>query len=162
MQLPESHQQQAQTGQPAPSALQQAVDRAIAEELIAGYRDTTPLPLVGTAPPVAQPGRPPMSQKATDASALMLSGGVASFLVGGSASLVMVASGYADPVALAIALGAPVALALAIGRLVGRVKATVEAAPPTIHQHYTGNVTQDQRSTHTATRGVWAKTNNQQ
>jgi hypothetical protein len=151
MQLPES-QQQAQT----------AVNQAITEELIAGYRDTTPLPLVGTTPPVAQPGRPPMSQKATDASALMLSGGVASLLLGGSASLVMMASGYADPVALAIALGAPVALALAIGRLVGRVKATVEAAPPTIHQHFNGTVVQDQRSTHTETRGVWAKTNNQQ
>jgi hypothetical protein len=103
-----------------------------------------------------------MNQKATDASALMLSGGVASLLVGGSASLVMWASGYADPVALAIALGAPVALVLAIGRLVGRVKATVEAAPATHHHHYNGPIHQDQRSTHTQTHGVWAKTTNQQ
>lgn len=160
MQLPES-QQQAQTGQPTPNALQQAVNQAITEELIAGYRDNTPLPLVGAAPPVAQPGRPPMSQKATDASALMLSGGAASLLVGGSASLVMVASGSADPVVCAIVLGAPAVLVLAIGRLVGRVKATVEAAPPTHHHYYTGTVVQDSRSISTTTRGVIANTRNQ-
>ncbi|MFF7576856.1 hypothetical protein ACFZBE_18000 [Streptomyces sp. NPDC008061] len=160
MQLPEPHQQQAQTGQPVPNALQQAVNQAITEELIAGYRDNTPLPLVGATPPVDQPGRPPMSQRATDASALMLSGGAASLLVGGSASLVMVASGSADPVVCAIVLGAPAVLVLAIGRLVGRVKAAVEAAPATHHHHYSGHV--DQRTVHSKTTGMWAKTNNQQ
>jgi hypothetical protein len=101
-----------------------------------------------------------MSQRATDASALMLSGGAASLLAGGSASLVMVASGSADPVVCAIVLGAPAVLVLAIGRLVGRVKATVEAAPPTHHHYYSGHV--DQRTVHSKTTGVWAKTNTQQ
>ncbi|MEU0831278.1 hypothetical protein [Streptomyces sp. NPDC005969] len=168
MQLPE-YQQPTRSGQPIPDQVAEkqareiitAAYEAIASERPTSYRDDTPLPVVGSAPPVPQPGRPPMSQKATDASALMLSGGVASLLLGGSASLVMWASGYADPVALAIALGAPTALVLAIGGLVGRVKATVEAAPPTHHHHYTGTVVQDSRSTHTQTRGVWAKTNNQ-
>ncbi|MGW3594993.1 hypothetical protein [Streptomyces sp. NPDC005167] len=161
MQLPESHQQQAQPGQPTPNALQQAVNQAITEGLIAGYRDTTPLPAIGTTPPVAQPGRPPMSQRATDASALMLSGGVATVLVGGSASLVMVASGYADPAVCAVVFGAPAVIVLALSRLVGRVKATVEAAPPTHHHYYNGTVIQDSRSITTTNRGVIANNRNQ-
>lgn len=170
MQLPEPYQQQAQAGhfipgQPTDPIKEQArqiaaaVDEVLVEKATF-HRDDTPLPLVGSTPPVPQPGRPPMSQRATDASALMLSAGTASLLVGGSAALVMWASGHADPVALAIALGAPAALALAIGRLVGRVKATVEAAPPTHHHHYNGDVVQDSRTVHTDTRGLWAKTTN--
>jgi hypothetical protein len=125
------------------------------------YRDETPLPVVGTALPVTQPGRPPMSQQATDASALMLSGGAATLLVGGGASLVMLASGYADPVVCAIVLGAPAAVVLAVSRLLKRAKDVAAAAPPTIHQHYTGTVHQDQRSITTTTRGVIANTRNQ-
>ncbi|WP_326768846.1 hypothetical protein OG978_33760 [Streptomyces sp. NBC_01591] len=141
--------------------LANAVEEALAEEMKTFHRDDTPLPTVGPTPPVPQPGRPPMSQRATDASALMLSGGVASLLVGGSTSLVMLASGSADPVVCAVVLGAPAVLVLAIGRLAGRVKDTVEAAPPVIHQHINGDVHQDQRSINTTTRGVIANTRNQ-
>ncbi|MEU2673627.1 hypothetical protein ABZ622_33155 [Streptomyces sp. NPDC007164] len=102
-----------------------------------------------------------MSQRATDASALMLSGGVATALVGGTASLVMVASGSADLVVCAIVVGAPTALVLALGRLVGRAKAAAEAGPATHHHHYNGDVVQDQRSITTTTRGVIANTRNQ-
>ncbi|MFE9949308.1 hypothetical protein ACFYRJ_17455 [Streptomyces sp. NPDC005531] len=169
MQLPEPHQQQAQIGQHAPGPadrsevqkLASAVEEVLTQAMQTSFRDETPLPIVGAAPPVAQPGRPPMSQRATDTSALMLSGGVATVLIGGSASLVMVASGYADPAVCAIVFGAPAVLVLALSRLVGRVKATVEAAPPTIHQHFNGNVTQDSRSITTTTRGVIANTRNQ-
>ncbi|MFD7616588.1 hypothetical protein [Streptomyces sp. NPDC059802] len=171
MQLPEPYQQQAQAGQPTPGKpaesandqaqkLIEAVNEALADQQATFYRDDTPLPVVGTAAPVPQPGRPPMSQRATDASALMLSGGVATALVGGTAALVMVASGSADPVVCAIVVGAPTALVLALGRLVGRVKATVEAAPPTHHHHYNGDVVQDSRSITTTTRGVIANTRN--
>ncbi|MFF1843068.1 hypothetical protein ACFVW9_15145 [Streptomyces sp. NPDC058217] len=139
----------------------QLIEEAFVIERPTSYRDDTPLPVVGTTPPVPQPGRPPMSQRATDASALMLSGGVATALVGGTASLVMVASGYADPVVCSIVVGSPAVLVLALSRLVGRVKATVEAAPATHHHHYTGNVVQDSRSISTTTRGVIANTRNQ-
>lgn len=115
---------------------------------------------IGTAPPVAQPGRTPMSQGATDASVLMLAGGASTAMVGGTAATIMYVSQYADLAVCAVVFGAPAVLVLAIGRLVGRVKATVEAAPPTIHQHYTGNVVQDSRTVHTDTRGLWAKTTN--
>ncbi|MEU5477469.1 hypothetical protein AB0H11_07785 [Streptomyces mirabilis] len=123
------------------------------------YRDDAPVPLIGAAPPVAQPGRPPMSQKATDASALMLSGGLASLPLGAAASLVLWASGHADPMVIAVICAAPTALILALSRLVKRAK---EAEPDVHHHNYSGPVYQDQRNVHSSTRGVWAKTNNQQ
>ncbi|GAA2929715.1 hypothetical protein [Streptomyces enissocaesilis] len=125
------------------------------------YRDPHPVPAIGTALPVPQPGRPPMSQKATDASALMLSAGAASLLLGGGTSLVMLASGHADPVVIAWICAAPAAIAvpiLAFGRL---LKAAGQASPPEHHHHYNGPVTQDQRSLTTTTRGVIANTRNQ-
>ncbi|WP_405749998.1 hypothetical protein OHA19_10515 [Streptomyces sp. NBC_00012] len=124
------------------------------------YKDIAPLPTTGDAVPWPQPGRPPMSQKATDASALMLSGGVATALVGGTASLVMVASGSADPVVCAIVVGAPTALVLALSRLVGRVKATVEAAPPTHHHHYNAPVRQETTNVSSTTKGLLARNRN--
>lgn len=117
---------------------------------------------IGTAPPVPQPGRPPMSQGATDASALMLSGGVASVLVGGAVSLVMFTSGHADPVVCGIVFGSPAALALAASRLLKRAKQVAEAAPPEIHNHYNGPVHQDQRTTQSRNTGVWVKNDNRQ
>ena len=153
--------------QPVPAAQPAAQARQIiraVEEVYnppTAYRDDTPLPAVGTTPPVAQPGRPPMSQRATDVSALMLAGGVASLPVGAATSLVLWSLGQVDPVNLAIGAGAPVVLVLAIGRLIGHIKATVEAAPPTIHQHYTGTVHQDSRTVTSTTRGVIANNRNQ-
>lgn len=156
--LPE---QPAPVGQPTAQA--ERIIRAVEEVYNppTSYRDDTPLPTVGSTPPVLQPGRPPMSQRATDASALMLSGGAASLLVGGSASLVMWASGHADPVVCAIVLGTPTALALAIGRLIGHIKATVEAAPAPVHHHYSGTVIQDSRSATSTTRGIIANNRNE-
>ncbi|MBA2951604.1 hypothetical protein [Streptomyces himalayensis] len=122
------------------------------------FRDDSPIPIVGSAPPVAQPGRPPMSQKATDASALMLSGSVLTAVVGGSATAILWASGGADPIVVAMVFGAPAALVLALSRLVKRAKGVL---PDEHHHHYDGPVYQDQRSTSSTTRGVWAKTNNQ-
>jgi len=121
------------------------------------YRDDTPTPLVGTTPPVAQPGRPPMSQGATDASVLMLAGGAATSMVGLTTAVVMYVSQYADPVVCAVVFGAPTTLVLALSRLVKRAK---NAMPDEHHHHYNGTVYQDQRNVHSSTRGVWAKTNN--
>ena len=133
-----------------------AVNEAIAGQATS-YRDDTPIPVVGTTPPVPQPGRPPMSQKATDASALMLAGGATSLLVGGSASLVMLASGYADPVVVAILLGAPSVLVLAISKLLGRAK---NALPSETHHHYTGTVHQQSQTINSQTSWLGKTTNN--
>ena len=133
--------------------------RRIIADFATSYRDRSPLPTVGPTPPVAQPGRPPMSQRAADASALMLSGSVLTATLGGSATAILWASGHADPAVVATVFGAPAFLTLAIARLLRRAK---DALPTEIHQHYTGTVYQDQRTQHSRTSGVWAKTTNQQ
>ncbi|WP_328754576.1 hypothetical protein OHA28_19260 [Streptomyces sp. NBC_00269] len=120
------------------------------------YRDDTPVPTHGTTPPVAQPGRPPMSQGATDASVLMLAGGTATAMIGGTAAVLMYVSQFADPVVCGLVFGAPTALVLALGRLVKKARPA-----PDVHHHYEGPVYQDRRNVHSRTTGVWAKTNNQ-
>ncbi|RPF33595.1 hypothetical protein [Streptomyces sp. TLI_185] len=119
------------------------------------YRDDAPVPTHGTTPPVVQPGRPPMSQGATDASVLMLTGGATVSMVGLTAAVLMYVSQYADPVVCGLVFGAPTALVLALARLAKKAKPA-----PDVHQHYTGPVYQDRRNVHTRTTGVWAKTNN--
>ncbi|WP_030188136.1 hypothetical protein [Streptomyces violaceorubidus] len=144
------------------NAFSQALDQATATPT--AFRDETPVPAIGNALPVPQPGRTPMSQRATDASVLILSAGAASIPLGGMTALIIYALGNADPVSLAVGAGAPITLAvpiLALTRLVRRAKETVQAAPPVIHQHYTGTVVQDQRTVNTTTRGMWASTRNQ-
>lgn len=121
------------------------------------HRDDSPVPEIGTAPPVAQPGRPPMSSKAVDDSVRMLSASVLIATGGGATTAILWASGYANPAVIAVVFGAPTALVLALGRLAKRAK---QAAPDEIHNHYTGDVYQDQRETHTENKGVWVKTNN--
>lgn len=170
MQLPE---QPARTGQSDPVMdqalkLSAAVDEAIAGERRTSIRIDDPDvpswkdgPRIGAAPPVNQPGRTPMSQRATDASALMLAGGATTVMVGGATSFVLLASHYANPVVCAIVVGAPTVLVLAISRLLGRAKAAIEAAPAPTHNHYHGPVTQDSRSITTTTRGIIANTRNQ-
>jgi hypothetical protein len=105
-----------------------------------------------------------MSQKATDASALMLSAGVASIPLGAALTGVLWASGHADPTTLGIIAAAPASLAipiLALTRLAKRAKETAEAAPPVHHHHYNGNVHQQTVNVDSTTRGLWARTHNQ-
>jgi hypothetical protein len=128
-----------------------------AQRIIAtAFRDPTPVPTVGTAPPVPQPGRPPMSQGATDASVLMLAGGATTVMVGGTAATLMYVSQFADPVVCAIVFGAPAALVLAISRLVRRAK---DVLPAEHHHHYRGPVRQTHTEVHNSAR-LWGKTTN--
>lgn len=134
-------------GQRRPEAddLIAAVEEAIATRPT-HYRDDSPLPVVGPTPPVTQPGRPPMSQAATDASGLMLAAGVGSLGVGGAVSLVLVASGYADPQVVALICATPPVALLSLKGLVKTLgKAAKEATPEEHHHHYAGPVVQDHR-----------------
>jgi hypothetical protein len=140
----------------------EAQARKIIADFATSYRNTDPIPARGDAPPVPQPGRPPMSQRATDASALMLSAGVASLPIGGMTALVIYTLGHADPASLAIGAVAPAALALPILALSHLVKRTKQAAPDIQQHYYNGPVFQDQRTQQTKTSGLWARTNNQQ
>ncbi|MGA4960252.1 hypothetical protein [Streptomyces lavendulocolor] len=128
------------------------------------YRDPSPLPPTGPTPPVPQPGRPPMSSKATDDSVRMLSAGFLTLCAGGAASGVLHFSSNADPTVIALIAAAPIGIAvpiLALTRLIRGVKEAAEALPAEHHHHYTGTVIQDQRSVKSTTRGVWASTRNQ-
>ncbi|MET8571886.1 hypothetical protein [Streptomyces sp. NPDC004783] len=154
-----------QSAAPAASpALNDQADRLIAavNEALStptAYRDETPVPSIGSALPITQPGRTPMSQRATDMSVLMLSAGAASVPIGGMTALIIYALGNANPVSLAIGAGAPAALAVPILALSSLTKRAKAAAPDT-HQHiYQGTVIQ--RTVNTTTRGIWAQTRNQ-
>ncbi|MEU7206140.1 hypothetical protein [Streptomyces sp. NPDC045470] len=125
------------------------------------YRDPSPVPAVGAAQPVAQPGRPPMSQRATDLSGLLLAGSVAVVSLGGSVSLVLWTAGQVSPTVVGIVTTGPAAFLLALSRLLRRGKEAV-AAPPEIHNHYSGaHVLQDHRSVTSQTRGLVARSRNE-
>lgn len=126
------------------------------------HRDTTPLPAYGTTPPVPQPGRPPMSQRAVDTSTVLLSAGAASLPVGAVAVSVLLASGHADPTVIGMICAAPAAITVPILALARMLRGAKEVLPDVHHHHYTGPVRQEQHHTHTTTRGVWARTTNHQ
>ncbi|MFJ9662855.1 hypothetical protein ACIRPR_33510 [Streptomyces griseoflavus] len=130
-----------------------AVNEAL--ETPTAYRDDTPLPVVGDTPPVAQPGRPPMSQKATDDSVRMISAGFLTLCAGGAVSGVLYFSGQADPTVIGLMAATPVGIAVPILALSSLVKRAKNAAPDVHHHHYAGHV--DQRTVNA--RGVWAKNN---
>lgn len=135
-----------------------AVNEAL--EPATAYRDPTPIPTIGTAEPVPQPGRPPMSQRATDASALMLSAGVASLPIGGVTSLVLYTLGHVDPVTLAIGAAGPVALVLATGALIRSATRSLQGVITENNHYYSGTVHQEHRNVSTETKGLFAKTIN--
>lgn len=125
------------------------------------YRDDSPVPAYGPTPPVAQPGRPPMSQRAADASGLMLAGSVASLSVGGATSLVLYTLGQVDPVTLAVGAAGPVALVLAVGSLIRSVGRAKQDMHTEHHHHYQGSVVQNTTHVDQTTKGVFANTRNQ-
>lgn len=137
-----------------------AVNEALAAQQATSYRDDTPLPVVGTAPPVPQPGVPPMSQRATDISRVMLAAGVATVPPGLIAIGILVASEHADPTVIGMICAAPAALAIPILAVASILRRAKDVLPATHHHHYTGTVVQDSRSITTTTRGVIASTRN--
>ncbi|MFD3999872.1 hypothetical protein [Streptomyces rubiginosohelvolus] len=157
MQLPE----QPVAGQPDPTdraevrKLAYAVETVLLEEMATYHRDRTELPAVGDTPPVPQPGQPPMSQWATDASGVLKAVSVASLPVGGALWIV----GQVDPWALGIIFGSPAVAALAVARLVAKVKDANQTTQPVV-QNYYGTVHHDERTVTSTTRGVIANTRN--
>jgi hypothetical protein len=156
---------------PAASAAGQATptdaDRAQAarwlaalDEIPTSYRDNTPVPKIGATPPVPQPGIPPMSARTTEIARAVMFSSLATVPPGLVAVAVMVASEHANPTVIGMICAAPAAIAAPILALARLIRRAGEATPAEIHNHYTGHV--DQRTVHTQTRGVWAKTTNQQ
>jgi hypothetical protein len=121
------------------------------------YRDPNP-PAPTGAQPVAQPGRPPMSQRATDISGVITATGLASLPIGGGAALVLWQLSHVSPTVLAIAGLAPIGLVSAIGivaKVAGRAaRETAEALPPgEVHHHHHGP-TSVHTDVHTENRGL--------
>lgn len=148
-------------GQPTPTESDRENIRrlmAAVDEIPTSFRDDSPVPTVGTTPPVPQPGRPPMSSKATDDSVRMIAFGGMTLMTCAGGGIVMVTSGYADPVVIGMICAAPAAVALPIFALARLLRG---ARPqPDVHHHYNGTV--HQQTTHSSNRGVWARTDNRQ
>ncbi|MFD8777538.1 hypothetical protein [Streptomyces sp. NPDC059916] len=153
-------------------AMQEAA-RTIAREQTPGiptfYKNTAPVPEIGTAPPVAQPGRAPMSQRAVDLNTTILSSSVLAAVLGGSGTAVMWASGHANPTVIAWICGCVVAVPAAIAipvlafkGLMKSAKEVVQAAPPVIHQHYTGTVNHEHKEITSHNKGLIAINRNDQ
>lgn len=162
-----SHRQQA-TAPSADHAETQAAAQAFLadiESILAqrptSFRDDTPTPTIGSAPPVSQPGIPPQSGAAVDYAVRVLSTAVATALTSGSLALLLYASKFANPLVCAIAFGAPIGLAVpiaALASLAKRTKEVVAAAPPTINQHYSGPITQNNQTINADSHGLIAIT----
>ncbi|MEU0160195.1 hypothetical protein ABZ154_15475 [Streptomyces sp. NPDC006261] len=167
MQLPE----QPVVGQPDPTVHDNAARfLAAIQDIEKGtyHRDDTPLPVVGTAPPVEQPGRASMSQRAVDRNTTILTSSILTAVAGGAVSLVLWTSGHANETVIAWIcggiVGVPVVLTLpvlALKALMKNVREAAEAAPAPVTNHFHGPVHQDARTVTSTTRGVIANNRNQ-
>lgn len=137
-----------------------AVNEAL--EPATAYRDPTPLPTVGPTPPVAQPGRPPMSQRATDASALMLTAGLATVPPGLISIGLLIASDYANPAVIGMICAAPAVVAVPVLAFARLCRTAQGIVPAEQHHHYNAPVHQEHHTVSTQTRGLIAKTINKQ
>lgn len=131
-----------------------------AEQLIAAVNDAMHHPYDNR--PVAQPGRPPMSQRATDTSVMMLTAGLATVPPGLITIGVMLASGYANPAVIGLICAAPAAITVPIFAVARLLKGVKEVEPAVHNHHYTGPVSQQHHTVSTETRGFIAKTINKQ
>ncbi|MFJ2961188.1 hypothetical protein ACIPIC_02625 [Streptomyces collinus] len=149
---------------PTRTVLTDAEAEAQAHRIIAdfatSYRDQTPVPRYGDAPPVPQPGIPPMSQRTTETARAVMFCSLATVPPGLIAVAVMVASEHANPTVIGMICAAPAAIAVPILALARLLRGAKDLPPAEVHHHYSGHV--DQRTVHTKTTGLWARTNNQQ
>ncbi|WP_405944739.1 hypothetical protein [Streptomyces sp. NBC_00932] len=165
MLLPDCSPEAITVGQPVPASDQarRIVDAAFDElaEQATSYKDDTPLPVIGSTPPVAQPGIPPMKARTTEIARAVMFSSLATVPPGLIAVAVMVASKDANPTVIGLICAAPAAIAVPILALARLVRSAGESAPAETHQHYYGPVTQDSRQITTRTNGVIANTRNQ-
>jgi hypothetical protein len=127
------------------------------------YRDPQP-PTPTGAPPVPQPGRPPMSQRATDHASVVLAYGITSVPVGGALSGVLWTLSHVSPGVLAVAGLAPIGLVGAVGivgKALGRSAKEVAEAMPSgeTHHHHTGPTYIDHREVRSVSRAFGRTTN---
>ncbi|MEU5794282.1 hypothetical protein ABZ800_12255 [Streptomyces sp. NPDC047813] len=125
------------------------------------YRDTTPLPAYGSALPVAQPDRRIVPAWAAGTAVAGI--GVGATCVGVGCGIWLACQGFAAvTLASVLFVTLPIAALAAVVTSIGSAVRSVKTTHAETHHHYTGPVYQDQRNVHTTTRGVWAKTTNEQ
>lgn len=139
-----------------------AIDNAIEK---AKRHNTTPQAVIGNSPPVPQPDSRLVPAWALGIAVSSIGVGAGSIGLGCAAWLVckglssVIHSLSSVTLLGVLTVAAPFAgfamVATAIGGAISKAK---KAAPPEIHQTYTGNVHQE--VVHTETRAVWAKTIN--
>ena len=121
-------------------------------------------PTAGDAVPFAQPGRPAMSQQATDHATLVIVYSFGSLPIGGAISLVLWRLSSVSSTTLAIAGTCAAGVFIAVGsaaRMVGRaIRDSASALPDNTVNQYTGTVYVQHTELHTETRG-FGRTNNQ-
>lgn len=140
----------------AANPLADAVIRAAVDNLVHEARRES------TSPATPPRDVPAMSARTTEVTRAVMYCSLATVPPGLIAVAVMVASEHADATVIGMICAAPAAIAVPILALARLIRRAGEATPAEIHQHYTGTVYQDQRHTHSSTRGVWARTSNQQ
>lgn len=140
----------------ATSPLTDAIIRAAVDNTIHEARRHS------TSPPASHRDLPAMSARTTEITRAVMYCSLATVPPGLVAVAVMVASEHANPTVIGMICAAPAAIAVPILALARLLRRAGQAAPTEVHQHYTGPVYQDQRNVHSSTRGVWAKTTNQQ
>ncbi|MFC9285385.1 hypothetical protein [Streptomyces sp. NPDC057052] len=145
--------------EPTVPASREVADKEHTDRLLAtAFRDDTPIPAIGSTPPVPQPGRPAMSSKATDDSVRMIAFGGMTLMMCAGGGIVMVTSEFADPAVIGMICAAPAVVALpilAVARLLRGAR-----PEPEVHHHYEGTVLQ--QTTHSRNTGLWARTDNRQ
>lgn len=120
-------------GQPGPTLGDAMVDLAVDRIIEQSRRDgTSPHAVIGATPPVQQPGRPAMSQRAVDASVLLIAGGWFTLCLGAAASAVLYFSGKANPLVVGLLVAALPATFFTLGRLVKKAR---HLPPREVHNH---------------------------
>lgn len=157
--LPDPQQPTAEAvGQPALDDQAQRLVAAVNEALAVptSFRDETPVPAIGSALPVPQPGRPPMSQRATDHATVVLAYSFGSLPVGVATSLVLWRLSSVSTTTLAVIGVSATCLFLAIGtaaRMIGRaVRDGASALPDHNEHHHHGLSYVTHNELHTGTR----------
>lgn len=150
-----------QTATPLSDAvIQAAVDHAIQE---ARQQGTSPAVVIGNTPPVQQPDSRIAPQWAVGVAVASIGVGAGSTGLGCAAWLLFKGLSLVSVPGLerfALIVVAPFAGAAMVLTALGAAISRARVAVTTIHNH--GPVYQDQRNQETHTKGVWARTSNQQ
>ncbi|MFJ2017140.1 hypothetical protein [Streptomyces nodosus] len=128
-----------------------------APEVPTSYRDTSPLPTYGEAPPVLQPDRRIVPAWAAGTAVAGI--GVGAACVGVGCGVWLACQGFAAvSLTSVLFVTLPIAAVAAVVAAIGSALRSLKNVHSEHHHHYAGPVRQENTTTHT--RGVFARTTN--